>query len=373
MIKASGGVAAIRKMAAGKKRVDNFQWQIQVSNNEEWEELLQRKGLVVIDVYQEWCGPCMAMAGHLKEIKLQLGDDLLQCALAKADSIDQLEKFRGRSEPMWLFLASGELVDFVKGANAPLIRQTIVNELEQEKRVMADLHPRNTISWDSIEFPAEIPPIEEEEDGGNGVESDPVIPLDWDKMDAILLKGPYRTVLDEIQQRFAEISLEIVHTSEVILRDEESTSMILWITSDPDEDEAFIESVDNIVKEAIHNSLNENHNDDADAGVEEEQKEGEEPKEEEQQPEVEEPNREEEAAEAEEEPEDKIAAIVQYQLLFDAKEVEELVHRCQPADGVETLDGDEDAPVDDEEVHQEVEEVITQEETENADKGPDVV
>ena len=91
------------------------------------------------------------------------------------------------------------------------------------------------------------------------VESDPVIPLDWDKMDAILLKGPYRTVLDEIQQRFAEISLEIVHTSEVILRDEESTSMILWITSDPDEDEAFIESVDNIVKEAIHNSLNENH------------------------------------------------------------------------------------------------------------------
>ena len=115
------------------------------------------------------------------------------------------------------------------------------------------------------------------------------------------------------------------------------------------------------------------YSDDADAGVEEEQKEGEEPKEEEQQPEVEEPNREEETAEAEEEPEDKIAAIVQYQLLFDAKEVEELVHRCQPADGVETLDGDEDAPVDDEEVHQEVEEVITQEETENADKGPDVV
>ena len=39
--------------------------------------------LTVIDVYQEWCGPCMAMSGLLKEIKLQLGDDLLHCALVR--------------------------------------------------------------------------------------------------------------------------------------------------------------------------------------------------------------------------------------------------------------------------------------------------
>ena len=36
-------------------------------------------------------------------------------------------------------------MDIIKGANAPLIRQTILNELEQEKRVMANLHQRNTV------------------------------------------------------------------------------------------------------------------------------------------------------------------------------------------------------------------------------------
>jgi hypothetical protein len=35
-----------RKMAAGKKRVDHVAWQIEVANNEEWEELTKLQGLV---------------------------------------------------------------------------------------------------------------------------------------------------------------------------------------------------------------------------------------------------------------------------------------------------------------------------------------
>ena len=80
----------------------------------------------MVDVFSAWCGPCTGMASQLKEIKLLLGDDFLHCAVvslssfitrlraveklilspqAKADSISQLAKFRGRSEPTWLFLA----------------------------------------------------------------------------------------------------------------------------------------------------------------------------------------------------------------------------------------------------------------------------
>ena len=37
--------------------------------------------LAVVDVYAEWCGPCSSMSGHLRRIKLELGDDYLTLAV----------------------------------------------------------------------------------------------------------------------------------------------------------------------------------------------------------------------------------------------------------------------------------------------------
>lgn len=35
----------------------------------------------VVDVYQEWAGPCSSMTGHLRRIKLELGDEFLTLAM----------------------------------------------------------------------------------------------------------------------------------------------------------------------------------------------------------------------------------------------------------------------------------------------------
>lgn len=40
------GALLARKMAGSKKRVDHVAWQIEVTNNEEWEELIRLPGLV---------------------------------------------------------------------------------------------------------------------------------------------------------------------------------------------------------------------------------------------------------------------------------------------------------------------------------------
>lgn len=65
------------------------------------------QGLTIVDVYSDWSGPCSAMTNFLKKIKLEVNDDMLQYAMAKADTIPQLELFKGHCRPIWLFIASG--------------------------------------------------------------------------------------------------------------------------------------------------------------------------------------------------------------------------------------------------------------------------
>ena len=65
------------------------------------------QGLTIVDVYSEWSGPCSAMTNFLKKIKLEVNDDLLSYAMAKSDTIPQLEIFRGQCKPIWLFMATG--------------------------------------------------------------------------------------------------------------------------------------------------------------------------------------------------------------------------------------------------------------------------
>ncbi|XP_054642863.1 thioredoxin domain-containing protein 6 isoform X2 [Dunckerocampus dactyliophorus] len=120
-------------MTAKKKEVT---LQVSVINQEQWEEVLVTKGLTVVDVYQHWCGPCRAVLSLLRKIKNELGDDLLHFATAEADSIDALEKYRGKCEPTFLFYGGGELVAVLRGANAPLLQRMIIEELSKEKLVL---------------------------------------------------------------------------------------------------------------------------------------------------------------------------------------------------------------------------------------------
>uniref|UniRef100_A0A3Q3EF05 Nucleoside diphosphate kinase B n=1 Tax=Labrus bergylta TaxID=56723 RepID=A0A3Q3EF05_9LABR len=92
--------------------------------------------LLLVDVYQQWCGPCRAVVSLLRKIKNELGDDLLHFATAEADSIDALERYRGKCEPTFLFYGGGELVAVLRGANAPLLQRMIVEELSKEKLVL---------------------------------------------------------------------------------------------------------------------------------------------------------------------------------------------------------------------------------------------
>nr|CAH0105227.1 unnamed protein product [Daphnia galeata] len=210
-----------KKMAEWERKVDHLIWQIEVTSDEKWEDLAKLQGLVVVDVFSAWCGPCTAMASQLKEIKLLLGDDFLHCAVAKADSISQLAKFRGRSEPTWLFLAGGEPVVLIRGANAPLIRKTLFEELKIEKEVMEGTRQRVTISWDSIDLPVVRPDSETKK---NILLT--AAPENWWELDGLTLQGSYPLIIDKLMEAFAERNLEITTRSAVQI--DKKDCLILW-------------------------------------------------------------------------------------------------------------------------------------------------
>ncbi|XP_060052752.1 thioredoxin domain-containing protein 6 isoform X3 [Erinaceus europaeus] len=119
--------------------------QVNISTQELWEEMLSSKGLTVVDVYQGWCGPCKPVVSLFQKMRVEMGLDLLHFALAEADRLDILEKYRGRCEPTFLFYAGGELVAVVRGADAPLLQKTILDQLEAERKVLAGGQERRVI------------------------------------------------------------------------------------------------------------------------------------------------------------------------------------------------------------------------------------
>ncbi|XP_048361514.1 thioredoxin domain-containing protein 6 [Sphaerodactylus townsendi] len=148
-----------------------------VNNQELWEELLCSRGLIVVDVYQCWCGPCKAVVNLFRKIRNELGDDLLHFAVAEADSVDALEKYRGKCEPTFLFYAGGELVAAIRGANAPLLQKTILEQLEAEKKVLDHGAERVVIQekaflWEKENITVEENGKEEEEEEGEEDKAD---------------------------------------------------------------------------------------------------------------------------------------------------------------------------------------------------------
>uniref|UniRef100_UPI00398E7C5E thioredoxin domain-containing protein 6 n=1 Tax=Pristiophorus japonicus TaxID=55135 RepID=UPI00398E7C5E len=107
-------------------------------------------GLIVVDVYQAWCGPCKAVISLFRKIKNELGDDRLHFAVAEVDIIDSLQKYRGKCEPTFLFYGGGQLVAVVRGANAPVLQNTIVEQLGTEKKVLEEGAERKVIKDEGL-------------------------------------------------------------------------------------------------------------------------------------------------------------------------------------------------------------------------------
>ncbi|KYM77076.1 Thioredoxin domain-containing protein 3 like protein [Atta colombica] len=128
-----GGAKATRRMA---KKVAPAALQTEVLNDEEWMKhyekiYLMQYPYLVVDVYSDWSGPCTGMVSILKKIKMEIGGDALSYATASCDHVTDLKRFQGKSEPTWMFIHEGRMINLMFGAHCPQFVKILMTELER--------------------------------------------------------------------------------------------------------------------------------------------------------------------------------------------------------------------------------------------------
>src|SRR5216110_1962782 len=78
------------------------------------EALLATQGLVMVDFWAEWCGPCRAVAPVLEQVAEESGVSLMKVNIDENPGL--AARYGIRSIPTILFVKDGEIVDRVVGA-----------------------------------------------------------------------------------------------------------------------------------------------------------------------------------------------------------------------------------------------------------------
>jgi thioredoxin 1 len=91
------------------------------------EALAANQGLVMVDFWAEWCGPCRAIAPVLEEIA-EASEGRVTLMKVNVDENPGLAaRYDVRSMPTILFVREGGVVDRVVGAAPKAVLQDIVN------------------------------------------------------------------------------------------------------------------------------------------------------------------------------------------------------------------------------------------------------
>ena len=89
---------------------------VEVTTSSWDQEVLKAEGLVLVDFWAVWCGPCRMIAPTVEEIAKEYAGKLKVCKLNTDENSDIASKYKIMGIPTLMFFKDGDKVDQVVGA-----------------------------------------------------------------------------------------------------------------------------------------------------------------------------------------------------------------------------------------------------------------
>lgn len=89
---------------------------IDVTTNSWEKEILQSQGLVMVDFWAVWCGPCRMIAPTVEELAKEYSGKVKVAKLNTDENPDIATKYKIMGIPTIMFFKNGQRVDQVVGA-----------------------------------------------------------------------------------------------------------------------------------------------------------------------------------------------------------------------------------------------------------------
>lgn len=85
--------------------------EVMVSKNNFENEVLNEKGIVLVDFFANWCGPCKMLSPVLGQIAEEYKDEVKVCKINIDEEIELAQKYQIASIPALLVFKDGQVVN----------------------------------------------------------------------------------------------------------------------------------------------------------------------------------------------------------------------------------------------------------------------